>query len=353
MRTALGIVLAITSTAALWFAPNSAAAARLRYVSMHGSDRASGSSAQPWRTIGRAARSARPGDVVVVLPGIYGGFGRKTEWTASGTAGNPITFVGALGAARPTILGYNKIEGSHLRIQHLAFIGPSGVVNGSEEVLVWILGSDVTLGSSEVAYAHWHAGIYVTASGFVSLIANVIHDNGNFGDPGQGNIDHGIYWDGSNPGLIADNLIVHNQANGIQLYPEARGVTIEQNTIVGNGKSGVMIAGTASNNTVVNNIVANNPDNSIRSYDLGGTSNLVENNLVWNNGSGNIGTSVNALTLVHNISANPRFVGPHNYRLRRSSPAAGHAWQTPAMVPFDITGAPRGQHPAIGAYQMS
>ncbi len=306
----------------------------------------------------KAVRSPLPGDTVVFEPGTYGGYGRRTEWPASGRSRAPIIFIGQSGQARPVILGYNKVSGAHLRLRNLVFKGPTGAVHPTssqyptgEEVLIWIAGADDVLSGSEVADGRWHAGIYVDGPGNDRLIGNYIHDNGDFSQAAQANIDHGIYWGSGRGGLIANNLIIHNLAHGIQLYPSGSQVTVEQNTIVDNGKSGVMIAGSANHDTIIDNIVAGNGDNSIRSFEPQGAHNLVENNLVWGNGSGNIGTETRGLKLWHNITAVPQFVGPGDYRIAPCSPAVGRGWRIKSTLNYDFAGASRAARLDIGAYQ--
>lgn len=329
-----------------------------RFVSPHGSDRNPGTAGSPWRTLRKALSGAVPGDTVVLLPGTYGAYGRRTNWSVSGRPGSPITFEGERGPRKPTVLGYNKIEGSHLRILNLSFRGPTGPVDRrsttdptGQEVMVWIAGGDVELAGCDVVGSRWHAGIYVAGRGDVRIIANYVTDNGDFSDPAQANLDQGIYWGYGSGGLIADNVIAHNLADGIQLYPQASRIAVEQNTIVGNGKSGVIIANGSSGNVVANNIVEGNVENSIRSFDLTGSDNLVRNNLVWNNGSQNLGNDATGLTLTGNLQADPRFVSNGDYRPRADSPAIGRALRLPGMLLYDITGAHRTKHFDIGAYQ--
>jgi parallel beta-helix repeat protein len=295
---------------------------------------------------------------VVFTPGTYGGYGRRTEWSASGRSRAPITFTGAAGQARPTILGYNVVAASHVRLRNLVFQGPTGRVHPissqyptGEEVLLWFAGADDVLSGSDVGGGRWHAGIYVDGPGNVRLIGNFIHDNGDFSRPAQANVDHGIYWGSGRGGLIANNVISHNLANGIQLYPSGSGVTVEQNTIVGNGKSGVIVSGTTNHDTMVNNIVAENGDNSIRSFEPQGAHNLVENNLVWQNGNGNIGTEARGLRLLHNIAANPDFMGVTDFRILPCSPAVGRGLRSHPTLNYDIVGVSRSPRLDIGAYQ--
>src|SRR5262249_52470381 len=59
------------------------------YVAENGNDGGAGSKAKPWKTIARAGRTVRPGDVVYVQPGHYEGAILK----ASGTKKTPITYI--------------------------------------------------------------------------------------------------------------------------------------------------------------------------------------------------------------------------------------------------------------------
>lgn len=329
-----------------------------RYVSPLGSDRGPGTARHPWRTLAKAIRAARPGETIILRSGVFAARGSRTDWITSGTAGASITFEGDRQGPRPVILGYNKIEGSHLRLSYLAFQGPTGRVHppsaenpGGQEVMVWVAGSDDELDRCQITGSRWHAGVYVAGGGHVDLVANSISHNGDFGNLAQANLDQGVYWSSGSGGLIADNLIADNLANGVQLYPAARDVTVEENTIVGNGKSGVIIANDAADNVIINNIVARNSGDSVRSFALIGSSNLVENNLVWDNSGGGLGTEAAGLTLRSNIRADPRFTAANDYRPQPGSPAVGRLLWIPASLPYDIDGASRWPRPDIGAFQ--
>jgi parallel beta-helix repeat protein len=305
------------------------------YVSPRGDDSNPGTQQQPWKTLDKATSAPQPGDTVVFEAGTYGSRGVRVNWNAGGTSSAPITFIGDPSGQRPRILGYTVMYGAHVRVYNLLFDGPTGRVGpttsdnpGGEEVMIWTQAADITIASSEIRNSHWHSGIYLTGADGVKLINNYIHNNGDFSDPAQSNLDHGIYWADGSGGLVADNLVSHNLADGVQLYPNATNVTVEDNTIVGNGKSGVIIAQDAARNRVVDNVVANNRDNSIRSWSLNGTGNLVEHNLVWNNGtdgSGNIGTAADGLRMVNNVASAPQFVGGGDFHLLANSPGASWA----------------------------
>ena len=307
--------------------------ANAKYVSNTGSDSGPGTQSAPWRTLAKATSSARPGDTVVFEPGTYGARGTRTNWTAAGRAGAPINFIGGPGTGvRPTILGYNVLYGSHVRVWNMFFDGPTGRVESrtstnrkGEEVMLWLTAPNVQINDSEVSGGLWHAGIYVTNGAGDKIQGDYIHDNGDQSNSVQHNEDHGIYWENGSGGVIYDNLIVDNLSHGIQLYPAASRVSVSWNTIAGNGKSGVLLGDSASRNIVTNNIVAGNADNSIRSFRLTGAGNTVRNNIVWHNGSGNLGTSTSGLALAGNLQINPQFVGDGNYDLLPGSPAGGRA----------------------------
>jgi hypothetical protein len=293
-----------------------------------------------------------------VHAGSYGATGTWTTFGSSGTATAPITFRGADGEARPAILGATKITGNYLTFDRLLFDGPTGKVLSTstvnplgEEVQVAVYGDNVTISRSEVRDSLWHAGIYLNNADNARLIGNYVHHNGNFSRTQQANTDHGIYF-ARGSGVISDNLIANNLSHGIQLYPYAAKVTVAHNTIVRQGKSGVIVAKEANNNLVVNNVVAYNTDNSIRSSGLTGLGNVVQRNVVYGNGNGNLGTQASGLTLKENIQANPQFVSTSDYRLQTTSPAIDAALSG-FFTKLDYLGGlrPQGAGPDIGAYE--
>ncbi len=142
---------------------------------------------------------------------------------------------------------------------------------------VEILGNEITKASiSAISSAK--------VSHDIRLLGNWIHDNGT-----NATFDHGIYWSLGTGGVIANNVIEKNRAFGIHLYPDANNILVTSNTVVGNGKSGILVAGNAGSssdgNTIVNNIVASNTEYGIRSYWSGavGSGNSVMTNLGYGN----------------------------------------------------------------------
>jgi len=256
---------------------------------------------------------------------------------------------------KPTILGMFALSGDYITASRLLFDGPGGVFpDGKKVIPVWIDGDNVELNQSVVRNAQT-GGIYLENAVNARLIGNRIHDNGDFANPAQANLDHGIYF-GSGSGLIANNIIEHNYAFGVQLYPSARDVRVEHNTIVKNGRAGVIIASEpgqaqplSANNRVVNNIIASNTQNAVTSYGTIGPGNIVENNIFWANGTAG---STAGLTMRGNIGKDPRFTGAADYRLLSTSPAIDTALSAYTQ-PNDFALTPRPQRGAsdIGAYE--
>jgi hypothetical protein len=236
-----------------------------------------------------------------------------------------------------------RIDADHIRLSNLLMDGPTGRVltptaenPRGEEVEVWVRGRDVELQACEIRNDAWHAGIYVTGSD-VRIMRNYIHDNGDPSDPRGATLDHGIYWD-AGTGVVANNLIESNLAFGVHLYRAPAGVKVVSNTIVRNGRSGVIVAARAAHNLIVNNIVALNGRAAI-AFDLTGAGNRVAGNLFWSNGTGAL-SATDGLQLSGNLAADPGFVGEHDYRLGPGSPARNRALREFA-VPDDLAGKPR------------
>lgn len=324
------------------------------YVSSStGNDAWPGTKAQPWRTLAKAADSARAGDFVVLLPGTYGALGTTTNISRSGTPSEPIVFTSEPGSARAVVRGYVRITGSHLHIDSLLFDGPTGPVlsktssnPGGEEVQVSIMNnSNVELSHSEVRENAWHAGVYVYNATDIRIRSNYIHDNG---DPVTGpNLDHGIYWC-SGSGTIANNLVEDNVAYGLHLYPDAANVVASHNTIVGQGRGGIIVANDSAGNQLINNLVADNKMYGIRAYELSGPDNVGRNNLVWNNGTNLSGSGI---ALSGTIQQDPLFVNS-TLKTSASSPIVDRGAFTGEREDYAGVARPSGGAPDIGAYEI-
>ena len=258
------------------------------HLSPAGSDSGSGNADAPWLTLDHAVRAAGPGSTVVLAAGTYGRPGTITRLDRDGTSGSPITFTGPAGGEKPRILGQLRLDGDHVHVRRVLVDGPTGRVAatkgdnpGGEDVGVWMRGNGALLADSEIRDSLWHAGIFVSDGQGMTIENNYIHDNGNFNEPGQSNLDHGIYWS-SGSGRVIGNRIEHNVAYGVHLYPEASGVLVQDNHISRHGRGGVIVAEHASNNLIVGNSITANRE-GIKTYALTGTGNVARDNRVWAN----------------------------------------------------------------------
>jgi parallel beta-helix repeat protein len=362
VMTALAFLGIVVPIAFLGLNPDPAAAfpPGTRFLSPTGSNSNPGTEAAPWRTIPKGVSEAQPGMTIVLEPGTYGARGTTIFLDKSGTPSAPITFEGYPGKDKPTILGFFRITGHDLRFDDLLFNGPTGRIlpittenPKGEQVQVAIRNDRVWITRSVIRNNDWHAGIYIHGADGVRILRDYIHDNGDDGEccyEFQKNSSHGIYFD-SGSGVIANNVIQHNLARGVQLHPNAHDVVVEENTIVSNRQAGVQIGKYSANNTIANNIVAYNVNYSIRSYRLTGTGNSVIRNLVCCSAYP-FGTLTRGLTLTDNIVAAPRFVGPTDYHLQSDSPAIDQA-DLSYVTKQDFDGLPRPQRASydIGAFE--
>jgi hypothetical protein len=261
-----------------------------------------------------------------------------------------------------------------LRVTGLLFDGPTGNVGGpgpsGEAVLINLSGQHLELSNSEVRHDYWHAGIGGASNSGTDyrILNNYIHDNGGYnGDynDSQWNTSHGMYMSPSTYGLIANNVIEHNDAKGFMARHDAHHLIIANNTVVANGRHGVSSFEQAGNWIVANNIIMNNGNvkgGEGASMDGTGGNQLLRRNVFWNNGQNGqkhwSGTFENSEPLI----ADPKLVRPAVYtpqqdpapnwdnQLLAGSPAIGYADPNYAL-PFDITGKCRGAAPDAGAYQ--
>ncbi|HYI38488.1 MAG TPA: right-handed parallel beta-helix repeat-containing protein [Thermoleophilaceae bacterium] len=286
--------------------------------------------------------------------GRYGGSGQTTAVRRSGRARAPIVVKGYPGDRRPVVRGQFRVFADNVKVSRMTFDGPTGrIARGTansrnrEDVQVWIFGNGVALERSEVRNNGWHAGIYVYRSENVRIQRNYIHHNGQFNRPAMANLDHGIYFD-SGSGLVANNLFVDNVAHAVQLYTEPHDVRVVHNTMVGHGRSAVIVAGAARRNVIANNLITDNRE-GIRTFELVGPGNQMTNNLLWNN-IFDIAAEVKGLALGRNLLRSPRVSERTGYRLPAGSPAIDRG--LPAYgVSRDYLGRRRSGRPDLGAFE--
>jgi hypothetical protein len=324
------------------------------YVSPTGSDRNPGTKRRPWRTVQHAADRLRPGQRVLVRSGTYVG----VQFTRSGTANAPLTFAAAA-HARPVLVApagprdtyAADITGAYIRLHGFVLQGAQGT--SSADVYVEARAHHVEISGNEIRDSA-DQGIFTDrASHDVQIIGNRIHDNG-AGLPGQ-HQSHGLYLEGT-ADLVANNLIYNNPHGfGIQMYPANHGSIVVDNTVVGNGFSGIVLGGRVgvSGLTVRNNIFAFNKQWGIAHDAVNPTACVADHNLLFGNTSGPIedhfgGTDFSG----GNLGADPMFVdaGAGDFRVRLHSPAAAQALAAWSEA-RDFAGRKRGAKPSIGAYE--
>jgi parallel beta-helix repeat protein len=216
----------------------------------------------------------------------------------------------------------------------------------------------------------------------VQILGNVVHDIGNYLNPNNWQVTHGIYIE-STRAVVEDNLVYRNEAWGIHMFHTPNNDTVTNNTVFENGWGGIIVSGTSAQytggsgvddyTTVSNNIIMNNGwhggtgRGGIVEEGSTGPHNVYYNNLLWNNQfQGSTGSQINIQTGVAsgNIVANPQFVnyqsdGSGNYQLSASSPAIDAGTSGGAISGFarppkiDIQGGsrPLGANFDIGAYE--
>lgn len=272
--------------------------------------------ATPGASLEAFGNSLVPGDVGCLHAGTYGKRGGSTTISASGAPADHITIMGVPGEAPPRILGSTYVKAHDVTLSGLFFDGPTGPGSSSpststnpdgEGILVWLEGRGLELTDSDVSHGRAQ-GVFLTNAEDARVTDNHIHGNGNFANPAVANLDHGLYFE-SGSGLVARNVIDHNLAYGVQLYPSAHDVLVAGNVMFGHGRGGIIIGGVPdkplpANNRVVGNVLARNAWRGIGSYGPLGVSNVVEGNLSWANGEGGETTG---LSLGDNFSADAGF----------------------------------------------
>jgi parallel beta-helix repeat protein len=325
------------------------------YVSPTGVDSGPGTRGRPWKSLQRALDGLHPGHRVIVRRGTYVG---PLELRRGGQKDVPVS-IEAFEGEKPVIAGRLKISTSHVSVSGFVF---DGALAPTPDVLVWVDGGDrVEIRGNEIRNAA-ESGIFVGSREDpalrVQIVGNWIHDNGKGSTP-----EDGVHLGYSRLGLIGNNVIEHNGAFGIELFPDGDGTTVIHNTIVSNGRSGVIVAGSASarsdRNVIANNIVAFNAELGLRTSWAAaiGTGNAAKNNIAYENQQGEFGEGPYGAGLVFepsNRDIDPQFADFSNgsYLLASTSPARDQALAS-LSLPTDIDGRrrPDGRGPDIGAYE--
>lgn len=363
MRKILPVFLFIVLASITNYSVPAKAEAVSYYVSPGGSDTNAGSLASPWKTINKAAATAKAGDTVYIRAGTYR---ERLRPANSGTQTAPLIFTAYPGEEHQAVLDLGEMTGtnSYLGIVHIS--GKSYITVSDLRLLnsgmfgVFVGQSNNILIKNNQVNWTWSSGIYLENSKSVVADGNdlqrVTHMQGSSsphesisilgGTDGFEIMNNKIYnTNGTNTkeGIdckdsCSNGKIHHNYVNlsgrKVGIYVDAyatysRDVEIYNNEVDSAGNGMVVTAeqrGTASNIKIYNNIVRNNTYYGIRiaKFDLGGYTNNISviNNTFYNNASYGIevsNTEIQNVIIRNNISLGN---GSGNYIISSQTPGS-------------------------------
>jgi hypothetical protein len=296
-----------------------------------------------------ALTNAQPGDQIRIAAGTYSG---AQSLNRSGTAGSRLVVCGMAGASPVLKGGQFSSTASYLTITGIVFEGAASV----ELVNPVYLHSahHVTFTGNEIRGGHYHAGLSTDEVNHMVISYNYIHENGH-----DSSHDHGIYFktttgDGN---VIADNVLVRNAARGISLHDNSGvgvfDVLVTQNTIAGNGSTGILV-NDGDRITVVNNLSAFNGDATSQSQIrvLAGDNNRIWNNLTYSPTGSRAGVeNTTTSPMSGNRTGNPLFINQYaDLHVPAGSPAIGLG-RSDFSTETDYDGKVRDSAPDAGAYE--
>jgi hypothetical protein len=332
-------------------------------------------------TIQSGINAASSGDIVLVAPGTYKeniNFSGKAI-TLKSSGGSRVTIIDGGGIAPVLTFSSNETSSSVLigfTLQNgsatfnsqyegggifIGFASPTIKNNiiqnntacaGGAGIEVYfgsplIQGNTIKSNSQTGCSGGGGGGIEAGGASTVQIIGNIIQNNSWGGSGG------GIFLNAVGAALIKNNVITGNVGGGIAMFNDVSGTAIVQNLISGNtstGGSGVywsnppavfvnntIVDGPASGGstvatddfgtpvTVANNIIVaiHGATNALSCgfTDILNPSTFYNNDIFSANGPAYGGLCTDQTGMHGNISANPRFVGISNFRLKAGSPA--------------------------------
>lgn len=241
------------------------------YVAPDGDDDENGlTPATAWESIdrGNTLGIVHPGDTVFIYPGTYTPV-TQYEFTVSGNSTDPIVYCNS---GRGSVI----IDG----------------VNVSEYAVVSLNSSYITLSGLTIINSTWD-GIWLTGDSCIisdCVIRQAIADG----------IDIGGNNNGGGRNTILNCIITDCGEDGIEVDYNANDNNIMNNTIA-YSHYGIAVAVASGQSLIVNNLIINND------YGISGNSNnVVNNNDIWNNTSGNyVGTVSN---IASDVSLDPELL---------------------------------------------
>ncbi|MGE3539044.1 MAG: right-handed parallel beta-helix repeat-containing protein [Candidatus Tectimicrobiota bacterium] len=362
------------------------------YVATTGDDNATGTGAQPLRTLRKGAGKLRAGDTLIIKAGTY----RETllDVFPSGTSWSQAVTVRAEQGATVTLSPPAKTDlflsfvGSNT--QYIIFDGL--IIDGQKIASYGVYISDgaehIRLVNCTVKNA-LRQGILVSPGqqpgntrGCCNEFLNInVHDNGTQRQ------EHGIYVATSNNliehsrfyrnagygvsiyhahGGVNNNIIRYSEVYDNNVFGNAAGVVLASgtnnaayNNLIWNNRSGMVIASSGAkvyNNTIYNNNRAGGDDIGIV-IQKGATGVAVKNNIIYRHGYKPIDDATSQADKSHNlVNTDPGFVSEANFdfHLRPGSPAIDAGFVL-SEIRDDLDGVPRprGARPDIGAYEYT
>jgi parallel beta-helix repeat protein len=315
------------------------------YVATDGREEGDGSSAKPWPSVEYALSRAGAGQAIIVKPGIYRGpiqIGKEY----AGTKEHP-TIIKSEAKWKAVIIGSPVHVISNADDCHWV------VIDGFEVLGARYDGIKMN-GDHNVVRNCWSHNNAAMGIAMHNKTGGVIENNLIEFNGSHVQFHHGVYADGD--GLtVRGNIVRHNAAFGLHLYPSLKNSLVANNLVYGHTrKPGIIVACPegGGKNVIVNNTVADNRD-GIEIWD--GNGEVVVNNIVtaaeeafpFNEATRNVTADYN-LCLPrsprqgpHGLTDDPRFVDPQHgaYWLRRGSPAIGKGARRYAQ-PTDFWGRP-------------
>jgi hypothetical protein len=351
------------------------------YVSMDGSDANSGSDADPFRTIQKAADVAAAGDTVIVRTGTYTGGGRIVSLSRSGAPHRPITFLSESrwGAVldgqngRSSEAWYFGAGTSHIRVEGFeirdlqahGFDFYGGGVHDIEIARnhVHHIGRNCT----DTSNGRTGASLGANASR-VTFDGNVWHHVGRYAPGEQGcsprteyyqNHDHGIYVADADHIVIKNNVFygfgrgwpIHRYFSG---QITSHGLTIVNNTFAGQNayRAGhIILASPTTGLRIENNIFQGPNEAALYFENLRFPNASVRYNMI--HGAATKVGRPRGVTFSRNWErTDPRLVDATDFRLRYDSPAIDAGLRLPEVT-HDADGVvrPRGVGYDLGAYE--
>jgi parallel beta-helix repeat protein len=292
------------------------------YVTTSGNDANPGTESQPFRTLNRAVKLLRPGDVLYVKSGTYeeslfnaipGGKSWRRPVTVAAYPGHSVTIRPKAGSSR--VLHFEGVEKKYIVVDGFIL----DAVNVSHDAIKITYGnprdaaSRIRIRNSEVKNAP-RQGILVTEGSDGNEFSNLrVHHNGTTDH------DHGLYI-GSDSNLIEGCQVYSHFGYGIHVYnatsekPDSN--TVKGNTVHDNQQTGIGVFG-GSNNNVYNNLIYKNNNVGITTKSPGSH---IYNNTLYNNREIGIYVETSDAIIANNISSRNAgfgiYIGPSSSNIR-------------------------------------